>query len=138
MARESVILYIDDDPDDHDLIQLAFAELGVPNEVVCLHNGEDAFRYLQAEEPPFLILCDYKLPGMDGIELRRKIEDHEELRKKAIPFIFLSTTVSRTMVQEVYTLNVQGLFEKGNLFESVKSLLKLIYDYWQTCKHPNN
>lgn len=138
MARESVILYIDDDPDDHDLIQLAFAELGVPNEVVCLHNGEDAFRYLQAGEPPFLILCDYKLPGMDGIELRRKIEDHEELRKKAIPFIFLSTTVSRTMVQEVYTLNVQGLFEKGNLFESVKKLLKLIYDYWQTCKHPNN
>ena len=138
MAKESVILYIDDDRDDHDLLRQAFAELGVANQVVCIHNGEDAFRYLKTEDPPFLILCDYKLPGMDGIELRRKIEGDEELRGKAIPFVFLSTSVSQKMVQEVYTLNVQGLFEKGNLFEIVKNLLKLIYDYWQTCKHPNN
>jgi len=138
MTKNSVILYIDDDRDDHDLIQQAFAELGVPNKVVCINNGEDAFRHLKTEAPPFLILCDYKLPGMDGIELRRKIEGDEELRGKAIPFVFLSTTVSRQMVQEVYTLNVQGLFEKGSLFDTVKNLLKLIYEYWQTCKHPNN
>lgn len=138
MAKDSVILYIEDDPDDHELIQQAFKELDVTNKLVCLTNGEDALYYLKTEEPPFLILCDYKLPGLDGIELRQKIEADDDLQKKAIPFIFLSTTVSKQMVAQVYKMNVQGLFEKGDLFESVKSLLKLIYDYWQVCKHPNN
>lgn len=138
MARNNVILYIGDDRDDHHLIQQAFHELQVPNNVVCLHDGEAALHYLQTAPPPFLILCDYRLPGIDGAELRRKIEGDEALRSKAIPFVFFSTTVSPTMVCQVYAMNVQGLFEKGNLFNEVKNLLKLIYDYWQVCKHPNN
>ena len=138
MAKDGVILYIDDDSDDQDVIEQALEELGVPNKVVGLLNGEQAIRYLKNEAPPFMILCDYKLPGLDGVDLRRRIEADEELRGKAIPFVFFSTTVSKKMVEEVYNMNVQGLFEKATRFEEVKRSLKLIYDYWQVCKHPNN
>lgn len=138
MAKDGVILYIDDDTDDQEVVAQAFEELGIFNKVVDLRNGEQALHYLRTEEPPFLILCDYKLPGMDGTTLRRNIEADEELRAKAIPFVFVSTTVSKAMVQEVYNMNVQGLFEKGSLFEEIKNVLEQIYNYWQVCKHPNN
>ena len=75
---------------------------------------------------------------MDGPALRRRIEADKELQAKAIPFVFVSTTVSNAMVKEVYTMNVQGLFEKGDRFEEVKTVLKQVYDYWNVCKHPNN
>ena len=138
MAKNGVILYIDDDTDDQELVVLAFKELGVPNKVVSQEDGESAFHYLKTEEPPFLILCDFQLPKMDGPTLRRRIEADKELQAKAIPFVFVSTTVSNAMVKEVYTMNVQGLFEKGDRFEEVKTVLKQVYDYWNVCKHPNN
>lgn len=75
---------------------------------------------------------------MDGIELRKHIEDDEKLRRKAIPFVFFSTVVTKKMVEEVYGMNVQGLFEKGTDYAQIKALLKQIFDYWQVCKHPNN
>jgi CheY-like chemotaxis protein len=138
IEKESVILYIDDDPDDFETVALACKELGIKNGVVSKRTAEEALQFLQTEPPPFLILCDYKLPKMDGIALRKKIEADEHLRAKAIPFVFLSTTVSKTMVKEVYTMNVQGLFEKGYRFEEIKELLQQIYTYWAVCKHPNN
>lgn len=138
MAKHGVILYIDDDTDDQEVVAQVFKELGVPNKLVGFRNGEDAVDYLKTEEPPFLILCDYKLPKMDGITLRRHIEADEELQAKAIPFVFVSTTVSKTMMKEVYRMNVQGLFEKGDRFEDIKAVLNKIYEYWKVCKHPNN
>ena len=138
MAKDGVILYIDDDTDDQEVVAQAFAELGVPNKIVGLRDGEKAFHYLKTEKPPFLILCDFRLPKMDGVTLRRRIEADEELRAKAIPFVFVSTTVSKTVVTEVYKMNVQGLFEKGDRFEEIKDVLGQIYKYWRVCKHPNN
>lgn len=138
MAQDGVILYIDDDTDDQEVVVQAFKELGISNKVVGRRTGEQALQYLRTAEPPFLILCDYKLPGMDGTTLRRRIEADEELRAKAIPFVFVSTTVSKAMVQEVYSMNVQGLFEKGFLFDEIKDVLGKVYHYWRVCKHPNN
>lgn len=138
MAKDGVILYIDDDSDDQEVVAQAFTELGIPNKVVGLRTGEQALHYLRTTEPPFLILCDYKLPGMEGTALRRIIEADQELQAKAIPFVFVSTTVSKAMVQEVYSMNVQGLFEKGFRFEEIKEVMGQIYHYWQVCKHPNN
>ena len=138
MAKDGVILYIDDDTDDQEVVAQAFEELGVPNKVVGLRDGDLALSYLKTEEAPFLILCDFKLPKMDGITLRRRIEADEDMQAKSIPFVFVSTTVSKAMIKEVYRMNVQGLFEKGDRFEEIKSVLKQIYEYWKVCKHPNN
>lgn len=138
MAKDSAILVIDGDADDVDITRQAFQELGVKNKIDHVDSGEDALRYLVAAETPCMILCDYKLPRMNGIELRQRIEEDEVLRAKAIPFIYFSTVVSQSMVEQVYKMNVQGLFEKGENFSQIKAMLKEIFNYWQLCKHPNS
>lgn len=84
MAKDGVILYIDDDPDDQEVVTQVFEELAVPNKVLGRPDGEQALRYLKTEEPPFLILCGFKLPTTNGTELRRRIEADEALRAKVV------------------------------------------------------
>ncbi len=42
-------------------------------ECVAVENGADAWRLLQRPEAPSLVLLDWMLPGLDGIELCRRI-----------------------------------------------------------------
>ncbi len=138
MSKKGSILLVDDDKDDQQLILDILENCGIKNKVVCLSNGEEALEYLlQMKNAPFLILCDVNMPLMNGIELRQRITDNELLRKKSIPFIFLTTTASPSAVKDAYEMSVQGFFEKGSDIKSFQELIKLIYNYWQHCKHPN-
>src|SRR4051812_14243651 len=90
MAKKGEILIIDDDRDDRELIEEVLQDLKVDNPLVAFPNGLEALDYLKASPgQPFLILCDINMPVMDGITLRKQVNDNEVLRKKSIPFVFL-------------------------------------------------
>ncbi len=44
-------------------------------EVVVVDNGEDAWLVFQQERPPEVVIMDWGLPGIDGIELCRRLRD---------------------------------------------------------------
>lgn len=75
---------------------------------------------------------------MNGIQLSRVINADDYLRKKSIPFIFLSTSDSPIQVNEAYELTVQGFFKKPHSVEELTTIIKGIYIYWANCLHPNN
>ena len=92
---------------------------------------------MSTEEKPFLILSDVHLPGMDGGELKRRITENDYLRKKSIPFVFITTTARAEDVDNAYKMMVQGYFEKEDNMEDMKASLRLVVDYWMRCKHPH-
>lgn len=53
MAKESAILFIDDDTDDQETARQAFQELGIQNRIDCVRTGEEAIDYLSTKEAPF-------------------------------------------------------------------------------------
>jgi len=139
MSKQGIILLVEDDPDDQEMIIDIIKSQGIKNQVMSVANGQQALEYLtSATEQLFLILCDINMPLMGGIELRKRINNSEALRRKSIPFIFLTTTASPTAVKEAYEMSVQGFFEKSNGLAEFKRLIKLIYNYWHECKHPNS
>lgn len=139
MSKKAPIVIVDDDPDDQEIIRDVCAALNIQNKILWFHNGQQVLDYLvSANEQPFLILCDVNMPVMDGLTLRRIVSENEELRKKAIPFVFLSTTASQRQVNDAYSMTVQGFFEKGHQFEKLKRRIELIFEYWSECKHPNS
>lgn len=139
MAKTGPIIIVDDDPDDCELVEQSLMQLNIGNRLICFSNAPDAFDYLKTTaDQPFIIFSDVNMPGMNGLELRRNIEADEELRKKSIPFIFLSTTAAPRAIAEAYELSVQGFFEKGSSLKETRSLLQEVYSYWQRCRHPNN
>jgi len=139
MAKAGPIIIVDDDRDDQEVLEFVLRDLGVQNKLVWFTNATDAFAHLKTtEQQPFLIFSDINMPRQSGIEFKRDIDNDPELRKKSIPFIFYSTSVSREHVNEAYTeLTVQGFFQKETSIPAIKETLKAIIDYWKHCRHPN-
>ena len=139
MSAQGPILIIEDDEDDQFMIRLALDQLNVSNDKRFFDNGQKALDYLlTTTERPFLIFCDINMPLMNGLELRETINENEYLRKKAVPFVFLTTSANQNAVRIAYDLTVQGYFKKASSFEGIKEQLQLTVAYWKNCLHPNN
>ncbi|MCR4289631.1 MAG: diguanylate cyclase [Candidatus Scalindua sp.] len=58
-------------------------------EVVLCRNGLDAWKIIQSENPPNLLILDWMIPGMDGLEICRKVR---KLTRDPYTFIMLLTS----------------------------------------------
>jgi len=134
------IVLIEDDIDDKLFFDDAFKDLNINNPVIWFNNCHEAEEYLiNTKDQPFIILCDINLPGRTGIELKREIDKSNELKRKTVPFIFYTTSADETHILEAYTnLTVQGFFQKSSDFKEMKNDIKLIFEYWLRCLHPNS
>lgn len=138
MNKGGPIIIIEDDQDDQEILGLVFKELNYKNEIIFFGDGELALDYLTATAvEPFIIFSDINMPKLNGIELRSKVHENEDLRMKSIPYLFFSTGAEQQHVVEAYSKSVQGFFIKPSDFTEMKSLIKNIVDYWHKCVSPN-
>lgn len=79
------ILLVDDDPNIRQLVNLYLEKEGF--EVTMAARGDDALKLFK-ESPPNLILLDIMLPGMDGIEILKKLRGNSATG--SIPIILAS------------------------------------------------
>jgi len=68
---DNLILLVDDEPDIRDVLGITLLDMGYA--VHTAENGVEALNLFRDKEPP-VVLTDIKMPGMDGIELLRKIK----------------------------------------------------------------
>jgi CheY-like chemotaxis protein len=138
MAKNGPILILEDDDDDREIYEKAVAAMGLRNAIKFFDGGDTMLAYLkETSERPFIIIADINVPRMNGLELRRNIMADEHLRKKSIPFIYLTTIESKEIIDEVYLLTVQGYFVKRPFFSDIETQIREIFDYWHSCRHPN-
>jgi CheY-like chemotaxis protein len=138
MNKSGPIIIIEDDLEDQAIFQEIFEELNYPNELVFFNDGEMALAYLTDETiEPFIIFSDINMPKLNGMELRAKVHENEDLRIKSIPYLFFSTSAEQAHVVDAYSKSVQGFFIKPSDFNEIKSVLKVIVEYWQKCVSPN-
>jgi two-component system, sensor histidine kinase and response regulator len=74
--RECRVLVVDDNAASRELLQEIFASLSIPVELAA--SGAEALSLLRASsrEKPFdLVLLDWRMPGLDGIETARRLRD---------------------------------------------------------------
>ena len=94
------LLLADDNPLMRDLVSKSLEPFC---EVVIANDGADALLKV-IDEPPDVILCDYKMPGLDGRQLFEKLRGREATRH--IPFLFMA---SRTDIEEKLRPMVDGV-----------------------------
>ncbi len=138
MNKTGPIIVIEDDVDDRLFLIEIFEELNFKNEIIYFEDGETALNHL-IKEPiePFIILSDINMPRLNGLELKEKIQNNENLRLKCIPYLFFTTSADQEHVIDAYSKSVQGFFVKPNNFHKLAAIIKKIVEYWQECESPN-
>ena len=131
------ILYVGGDEDDRYLVTDALSAIGCTSKVVNFDNGPALIEYLKSsQDRPFFILCDLYLPKMTGLELKEVINSDDILKRRSIPFIFLSESVNPKDVDNAYMSLVQGFYVKAPTYEGLKDQLRAICDYWERATLP--
>ena len=76
MPRRRVLI-VDDDAPFLELLQRCFAKANF--DVILASNGADALKILLDSEPPDLVLSDFMMPEVNGIELVRHVKASAKL-----------------------------------------------------------
>jgi len=65
-------------------------------EVVACADGSEAWQVLQGEGAPQLLVLEWMMPGMDGVQLCR------EIRKRAeAPYVYILLLTAKSMRQDI-------------------------------------
>jgi len=138
MNKNGPVIVIEDDVDDRDILIDVFKKLGYENEILYFEDGEKALDYLLTMSiKPFLILSDINMPRLNGMELREKIYNNQQLNLRCIPYLFLTTAAEQPLVVKAYSQSVQGFFVKPSSLKGVEKLISNIMSYWTECHSPD-
>jgi len=101
------ILCVDDDRMVLEMVKLLLEHYGY--EIVTALSPFEALEIFQAKAHEFdLVLTDMKMPGMDGIELSRKLLQ----REPRMPILMCSGSCSQIDEKELINAGVKGLIPK--------------------------
>lgn len=139
MSKSGPLIIIDDDKEEHFFYKTVLNSLNLRNKLIFFENGKEALEYLETTtDSPFLILCDMNMPVMNGLELRKKIAESPELKRKSTPFIFRTGTATTKDLIRSYELTVQGFFKKTDDLHQLEHQLAMIINYWKECLDPGS
>lgn len=133
--KERYLLIAEDDEDDRQLIETAFAAKGFTEKLVFMDNGEDLLNYMynvhsNRYQAPVFVMLDLNMPKKDGKETLREIKQHPELRKT--PVLIFSTTNNQQVINNCYELGANSYILKPPVYESLLQSVELLCKYWMT------
>ena len=103
--REMKILLIDDDEWIRDSLKIFFEAEGC--DLLALETAEEGMAALE-DQTVDLIIVDYKLPGLDGLDFFKRIHNTQSGAMK----ILITAYRNDNVVSEARKLKVQGFIEK--------------------------
>lgn len=123
------ILMAEDDDGHALLIQERFESAGVCNSMIRFKNGQEIWDFLSGTLKPglepggeYLLLLDIRMPGLDGIEVLRRVKNDPRL--KSMPVIMLTTTDDPREIKLCYDLGCNNYLTKPVEFDKFTEVLK--------------
>ena len=143
MAESSVILLVEDNPDDEALTLRALRQHRMVDDIVVAHDGAEALEYLfatgayagrDAQVMPRLVLLDIKLPKVTGLEVLRQMKAREDL--SSIPVVMLTSSNEERDIVESYKLGVNSYIQKPVDIVQFRHAVKTLGLYWLVVNRP--
>ena len=133
------ILLVEDNPDDVELTERAFAKNHIANEVMVLTDGAQACEFLFNSDRggrglPQVILLDLKLPKVSGLEVLEKIR--ADANTRLIPTVILTSSKQEEDLLEGYRLGVNSYVRKPVDFNEFVEAVRQVGLYWLVLNEP--
>lgn len=117
--RNMKILLIDDDEWIRDSLGIFFEAEGCS--IAAVETAEEGLEAIRSQDYD-LIITDYKLPGMDGIEFLRQIQTS----KPNVIKILITAYKSELVIEEAKKAGVQHLIAKPFTSETIEASLTFL------------
>jgi CheY-like chemotaxis protein len=136
MSNKPRTFYAEDDADDRLLMQEAFEEVGLPNALVCLNDGQELLDRLrmQGADPAGedcgarLIVLDLNMPRKDGRETLMEIKEDRSLCD--IPVVVLTTSSADQDIAQAQRLGAADFFTKPTNFAALCDIVASLCTRW--------
>lgn len=118
-----VVLAVDDDTFQHRLLQEIFSDTNI--DLICVTSGAEALASLRRQRPD-VVLMDIQLPGIDGVEVTRRLKAVEQF--KNIPIIMITGHSHKETVVNSLQAGAAGFlvkpFDREAVLSRIRNLLK--------------
>jgi two-component system, response regulator len=137
------MLLVEDNPDDEELTIVALQENNIGNPVAVVRDGAEALEYLfgtgcyagdKMPRLPVVVLLDLKLPKVNGLEVLRRLRDHE--RTKYLPVVVLTSSREEEDRIQSYALGANSYVRKPVDFAQFIQAIKQLGLYWLVWNEP--
>ena len=116
-------LIVDDQQTMRSLVRTGLNQLGITNTREAA-DGEDALRALIARSA-HLVISDFNMPKMDGLQLLRAIRSHEPI--KGVAFIMLTGRADRELVQRAAQFGVNNYLVKPFTVATLREKIEQVF-----------
>jgi len=117
------VLIVDDFATMRRIVRNVLKQIGFTN-MVEADNGKNALKILKKENID-LILCDWNMPEMPGIDLLKTLRSEDEL--KSIPFVMVTAEAQKDNIIEAVKAGVNSYIVKPFTAETVSEKLNIIF-----------
>lgn len=116
-------LVVDDQLTIRALVRSGLQQLGF-TQITEAADGEDALRAL-IQRPVKLVISDYNMPKIDGLQLLRAIRSHEPIRGTA--FIMLTGRADQDLVRQAAQFGVNNYLVKPFTVAVLKQKIEAVF-----------
>ncbi len=116
------VVIVDDDDGFRDILGINLGEEGF--DVLAFANGEDALGYFENDGHADIILLDWKMPGLTGLEVLRRIRG----RGIEIPVVFLTVMSEEIYEEAALAGGAVDFVDKGRSLSIILKRMRLILD----------
>jgi two-component system chemotaxis response regulator CheY len=117
------VLVVDDFATMRRIVKNILKQIGFTN-IIEAEDGKSALKMLQSDKFD-LIMCDWNMPEMPGIELLGKVRADEQL--KGIPFVMVTAEAQKENIIEAVKAGVNSYIVKPFTAEIVEQKLKKLF-----------
>jgi CheY-like chemotaxis protein len=137
VAQKSILLLVEDNPDDEELTLLAFEQNSSAHDVVVARDGIEALDYLfgtgsyagrDTSTMPALILLDLQLPRINGLEVLQRLR--ADPRTKLVPIVILTTSNEQQDLINSYSLGCNSYIRKPVDYTQFVTAVQQLGMYW--------
>ncbi len=125
MDSDIKVLVVDNSAPMRRAIRGIFTQIGFKN-IIWAGDGSEALEKLGKEKAD-LIVSDWDMPNMNGLELLKAVRSDEGL--KDIPFIMITAEVGKDNVLEAIKTGVNGYIKRPFTFEIVSRKVKKLFNF---------
>jgi CheY-like chemotaxis protein len=126
--NQTTILVVEDSPDHRNLIRLVLVRRLTNIRVATVVSSEEAIAYLEAQDPPDLIVLDLWLGHINGFDLLIWLAERERLAE--IPTIMFTSSAEPQHASHAYQLGARRYMTKPADFNELVTAIQEELGRW--------